>query len=550
MRLRPLSTTCPARWLQASVLTLLLSAPLGVAAQYNNEWVRYGGSPSEDNGRGVAVDQQGNSFVAARFNGSMTFGNTTLQAQNGSQDAALIKYDPQGNVLWARAGGSAGMDTPQWVTTDAAGNAYVVGYVDGSTTFGPFSQAGRGSYDAFLVKYDAQGNEQWLRLIGGTGDDEGFSVTTDAQGTVTIAGLFSDSISFAGSPLVASGNAYNTLLARFDAQGNEVWAKGLSTPALGRLHNARSITQDVSGNLYVTGEYGANGYRDVFLTALDNQGNILWLNKLNSTDDTGAYSVVADAYGNVFHTGRFSGTVTFGSSTFSASNYDFYLAKYDAATGALEWVTTASDPVVGYGSSLIVDPYGNPMVSGLFQGTLTFPNGTSLTSHGSYDAFIAWYDWSGAILTTKSIGGPGLDLAYGAQDLNGDSFVTGSFSATADLNGDPGTSNGDLDLYLIKIETAVPQLHPRTQPLHVARDLTDAAVRIYPNPVNGSTTSLKIEVPGRASVQLFNNIGQLVSTATGQDFLTLTTAGLPAGLYSTRVTTSTGSVTHKVIVTQ
>lgn len=480
----------------------------------------------------------------------MTFGGTILQAQGGSQDAALIKYDTQGNVLWARAGGSAGMDTPQWVTTDAAGNAYMVGYVDGSATFGPFSQTGRGSYDAFLVKYDAQGTEQWLRLIGGTGDDEGFGVTTDALGTVTVAGLFSDSISFAGSSLVASGGAYNTLLARFDAQGNEIWAKGLSTLDLGFLHNARSISQDASGNLYVTGEYGTNGYRDVFLTALDNQGNVLWLNKLNSTDDTGAYSVVADSYGNVFHTGRFSGTVTFGSSTFSASNYDLYLAKYSAATGALEWVTTASDPMVGYGSSLIVDPYGNPMVSGLFQDTLTFPNGSSLTSHGSYDAFIAWCDWSGTLLTTKSIGGPEFDLAYGAQDLNGNSFVTGSFSATADLNGDSGTSNGDLDLYLIKIETAVSTLHPRTQPLQVAAASSDVTVRIYPNPVTASATSLKIEVPGHALAQLFNSLGQVVATIAGQDVLMLTTAELPIGLYSTHVTTSRGSIIRKIIVTQ
>ena len=96
----------------------------------------------------------------------------------------------QNTRLWATYYGGTGWDNANSVACDASGNVYIAGTTNSSNiaSAGFQNVYGGGSYDAFLVKFDASGNRLWATYYGGTGADYGHSVACDALGNVYLAG--------------------------------------------------------------------------------------------------------------------------------------------------------------------------------------------------------------------------------------------------------------------------------------------------------------------------------------------------------------------------
>jgi len=172
-------------------------------------WAKSAGGLKDDRATSVAIDAIGNTYVVGYFKSStIIFGSTTLTNATtiGSADIFLAKYDTNGNVLWAKSVGGIGDDEAYSVTMDASGNIYVVGYfgsstiILGSTTL--TNIIANGSEDILLAKYDANGNVIWAKSVGGTGDDEAYSIAIDASENTYVSGMFSsDTISFGSTTL-------------------------------------------------------------------------------------------------------------------------------------------------------------------------------------------------------------------------------------------------------------------------------------------------------------------------------------------------------------
>ena len=87
------------------------------------------------------------------------------------------------NYLWAKSAGGNDYDYGYSVATDASGNCFVCGrFYSSSITFGSYTLNNAGDYDIFLVKYAPDGNVIWAKSAGGTSEDDGISVATDASG--------------------------------------------------------------------------------------------------------------------------------------------------------------------------------------------------------------------------------------------------------------------------------------------------------------------------------------------------------------------------------
>jgi outer membrane protein assembly factor BamB len=129
--------------------------------------------------------------------------------------------------VWAKAGAGTIDDIVTGMTIDKDENIILTGFFYGSSiTFGTTTLTGAGHFDMFIVKYDANGNVLWAKSAGGANADNGSSITVDADGNIYVAGrIGSQPFAFDSIILTSAGNLF---IVKCDPVGNVLWAKSAS----------------------------------------------------------------------------------------------------------------------------------------------------------------------------------------------------------------------------------------------------------------------------------------------------------------------------------
>ncbi len=257
----------------------------------------------------------------------------------------------------------------------------------------------------------------WAASVGGTGFDIGRAVALDAQGNAHVTGFFQGSADFdpgAGISMLTSA-----------------------------------------------------GDNDVFVQKLDAAGSLLWARRIGGATVDEGKGIALDAAGNVYVTGRFSGTVDFdpGSTTAMAVSVGFadvFILKLDV-NGNFVWFRQMGAAGSDEGTALTVDASGVYTI-GYFQGTMDIdPTAGSelvVSTMGTFDIFIQRLDDNGDYVWGKRFGADGLDYGFGITvGLNGHVFATGCYQGTTDFDPDVGVSNlttgvGATSAYVLSLDTA------------------------------------------------------------------------------------------------
>jgi len=427
------------------------------------DWAKTAGGADSDRGYSVSTDITGNVLVAGNFSSpTITFGSYTLNNQ-GSADMYLVKYDSNGNVLWAKSAGGAENEIANSVTTDAVGNIYVVGYfVSTSIDFGTGALANTSSNfkDMFIVKYDPNGNALWAKSAGGIYHDEAYDVATDTAGNVVVSGTYITTINFGTGALSGNGN-YEAFVVKYNASGTAQWAKSQGTIDEDRAY---CVATDNSGNVVVAGTfkaditignttltYAGGAYEDIYLVKYDANGTIVWVEGAGGTYRDKPDGIAIDDSGNIYMTGIiYSEYIIFGPDSLPNSGFtfygDFFLVKYDAS-GDVQWADGAgSGSNNDWGSDVVVDFSGNILVTGLFGSTITFGSST-LTGGG---IFVVQYDNAGNVLWDLSVpDGLGNSIA---EDSNGNIYIAGSHWTSSITFGSTTLTNaGGYDMFVAKL---------------------------------------------------------------------------------------------------
>lgn len=245
-------------------------------------WAQKAGGGQADEARSIALDAAGNCYVTGQVGslgpagGTATFGGITLTLA-GDEDVFVTKLDANGDFLWAKQAGGSARDMGQGLSTDAAGNCYLTGYFGGTATFGTvaLTSASANERDVFVAKLDPDGNWQWAVRAGGTAEDGGTGIATDAAGTSRVVGSFGGSATFGATELTATA-AGAVFLAELDAEGTFVSA----IQAGGGLNEMRNgaIAIDPAGNTYLTGWFrGEAQFGDTTLSASGSNDDIFVL---------------------------------------------------------------------------------------------------------------------------------------------------------------------------------------------------------------------------------------------------------------------------------
>ncbi len=453
------------------------------------DWAKASGDRNRDEGRSTAADANGNVYVTGNFSDTADFnpgGSGGRLTAVKSADVFLAKYDASGGFLWAKAMGGKGADGAYGVAVDGSGNVYLTGFMQSDTAdFNPGGSGGRltsaGSYDAFLAKYDADGNYLWAKSMGGSANDEGKGLAVDRGGNAYVTGYFNNTADFnpggSGGKLNAIEGGIDMFLVKYDAGGNLLWAKSMGGS---NIDYAFGVAVDDSSNTYVTGHFSrtANfnfggsgdtlasaGDFDAFVAKYDARGGFLWVRAIAGRSTEHAFGVAVDGKGDVYVTGDFySQPADFNpggnGGTIVANKWDGFLVKYEA-NGSFLWAKAITGGKSDYGTAVVADRSGNVYATGYFNSdTVDFNPGSAggalnlLATAGGYDAFLVKYDVRGNVLWTKTIGGSKNDNGYGlALDGSGNVYTTGYFNDTATFDRASNTrigSRGSSDIYLVK----------------------------------------------------------------------------------------------------
>ncbi len=275
----------------------------------------------------------------------------------------------------------------------------------------------------------------WAVQGGGIYSDYCDDICLDSTGNSYVTGSFQATSNFGSLQVTAAGFGPDVLVAKLNSQGDYQWvATGGSSDYSDYGH---AIARDSAGNLYICGCYAGaatfgltnltyGGGVDIFIAKLDASGNWLWAVNASGSGNERAYGIAVDSAGNCFATGVFSGSVSFGATSLTASNEDIWVAKLNSS-GGWEWAVQAGGSSPDQARGIGTDALGNCYLTGSFYDTASF-GGFSLTSEGVGDIFAAKLDGSGVWQWAVRAGGSLGEIAYDiATDSDGTSCITGGF---------------------------------------------------------------------------------------------------------------------------
>jgi len=318
-------------------------------------WIQQIGTAKDDISWDLASDRQGHIYIGGWTHGSLEGFNS------GFADAILCKYSTTGNLLWARQLGTTHGDYVHSVTTDVEGNIYIGGW-----TLGLLGEMRFGSYDAFVGKYDLAGNLIWIQQFGTSKYDYCRGVTIDISGDVYVTGYTSGS--FKGS----SNGGDDVFLMKMDSSGNVLWKEQFGSSDDDR---GWDITTDLFENVYITGYTKGSlgeatfGGEDIFISKYDIDGNFLWTQQIGTSNVDTSYNILTDEEGNIFISGQTSGLL--GEQQFGWR--DVFVSKLNL-DGDLIWTQQLGTEGRDISRGMTIDNLSHLYITGDTNGSFCGPN--------------------------------------------------------------------------------------------------------------------------------------------------------------------------------
>ncbi|MBO1345964.1 MAG: hypothetical protein EBE86_000505 [Hormoscilla sp. GUM202] len=315
-------------------------------------------STNSDSGNSIATDSNGNVWAKGYFYQSIDIDGDGINdlTPYGGRDSYVAKFDSEGNLVKAFQIGGSSHDVGHGIAIDSNGNVWATGSFSGSIDIdgdGINDLTSNGKKDSYFAKFDSEGGLLFAKNIGGSDYDTGIDIATDSNGNAWVLGYFQGNIDIDGDGEddLTNGSyddffATDSYVAKFSSNGDLV--KALNIGGYGR-----SIATDSNDNLWVTGKFsdsididgdGNNdltsngGYSDSYVAKFDSEGNLVKALNIGGTNSDGGDAIATDSNGNVWATGKFSGSIDIdgdgNNDLTSNGNHDIYVIKFSEATNA------------------------------------------------------------------------------------------------------------------------------------------------------------------------------------------------------------------------
>ena len=379
------------------------------------QWSKQAGGLNNDFVQKMCIDINNNIYIAGEFSSTNFICESDTLHCNGNNDFFISKYDLHGNLQWIKGfGGLNPAMTNEGINTinyDASTNSILVaGLFYGTCAFDNDTIVSVGNSDAFIAKFDLNGNCLWAKRAGGTGQDAATAMAVDQNGGIILSFL----IKISGTIDTFSVQP-GSILAKYDTAGICLWTKvtfHTNTNIIGYDGYIKAL-KIYNGNVFALGASTVNSYSidtisvvtniqngQYFIARFNSSGTACWVKPCAGQDSYGGWEIVVDTSLNSYITGSFSQIAIFDNDTLTTNNNDMFIAEYDS-TGLLIWVQQSNCSSNAGGQSLALSENGVYLTGG-FVGDVTF--GSYALSSGSNGAlFIANYNSSGSCLGINQV---------------------------------------------------------------------------------------------------------------------------------------------------
>ena len=570
--------------------TVMMLAVYSAEAQLCFDVKQIGGT-GNDRCSSSAIDAAGNLYISGVFSGTVDFDpgpGVDTRISNGNFDAYLCKFSTLGNLVWARTWGGSNMDRADGLALNKFNQIYVCGPYQSTVDFDPgigtdIHTSNAGSMNnPYISMFDTAGNFIWVRTWGTiNGGSEAYSCATDKFGNVYAVGDFHDQpgVAIDFDPGINVDNHFingidsslnfDAWLVKYDSMGNYQWGKNWGgdlyddgpTVAVddGGVYDAgmfMSQNADFDPDSVATDIHSSHGYIDVFINKFDLNGNHIWTRTWGGTGADDAGHILADNAGHIYIAGYFADTVDFdpGAGVFNLIGNtgidDIFISKLDTS-GNFIWAESMGGTGEDKAFPLTSDVNGDLYFSGIFSDTADFDPDSgvyNLYSAGGYDIYICKLDTDGDMIWAKSMGGSGDDRGSTISVANnGDIYLGGDFSATADLDPENSTyylsSAGGTDIYINKIYDC--------STVNINELDASESLSVQPNPANDNV-NIKITSSSSTNnsvVNIYNMQGLLILHSEINNAMQkqINIQDIPSGVYIVKVIVENSIATAKLI---
>lgn len=409
-----------------------------------------------------------------------------VTGNNGFYDYWIVKLDSSGNITWQKSLGGTNQDQAYSIQQTTDGGYIVAGITwsnDGDVT------GHHGMFDSWIVKLNASGDITWQKSLGGSYRDEAYSIQQTTDGGYIVAG---NSYSNDGD-VTGNNGTYDYWIIKLDDSGNITWQKSLGG-SVGDF--AYSIKQTADGGYIVagrsdsndgdvTGHHGSTSYSDAWIVKLDASGNIIWQKSLGGSGVDEAYSIEQTTNGSYIVAGHTESTD--GDVIGNSGGVKYWVIKLDAS-GNIIWQKPLSlnNSNWSVAESIKQTADGGYVVTGY-------------NNDGDFDFSVVKLDTSGNITWQKSIGGSWSDEARSIQQTTDGGFIVAGYSESTD--GDVSGNKGEEDFWVVK-------LSPETLSINEYKTLK---FNIYPNPTT-KTFTISSEKLVNSAFKIIDSQGKEVLT--------------------------------------
>jgi hypothetical protein len=444
-------------------------------------WQAGFGGLAIDSPKAIAVGAAGEVYICGYIEGETDFGGTIgKKTSAGKSDAFVAKLNPDGKLAWAQTFGAAREDIANAIAVKGDKVVVAGSFLD-EIKVGTFTKKSAGSDDVFIAAFDKDGNAEWLWTAGGIDSDGVNSIAATPDGGWVIGGSFTDSLDIvagAKTASIKSKGRTDALLIKLAAGGDTEWVKQFGGSYDDTIMH---LAVDANSNVFVQGIFkdvadwggeplkaGGGSDNDVVLAKYDTNGDHLWSKRFGNAFNEVAGGVAVDPAGNVTMAGSFEnkGSISFGDKDdhVSLGEADVFVARF-AGDGKLQWAKTYGGDRIDVAYDLAVDPSGNSIVTGWFEGTVDFGKGGTVSSKNlNKDVFVMKLDAKGSTTWLQTFGDKDHDQGRAlALDDKGNAYVTGLYRFKLSLLDPPVEQKLDLkdpvlskapkpDVFVVKLE--------------------------------------------------------------------------------------------------